>query len=248
MVDPVLMSLASVAVVSLVSFIGVITLVVNDRMIRNILPLLVGFSAGALLGDAFIHLIPEAAEGGFSASISLYILLGIVVSFIVEKIVHWKHKHTLAPASRPQPFAYMNLFGDAIHNFIDGAVVAASYLVSVPIGIATTIAVVFHEIPQEIGDFGVLLHGGFSRKKALFWNFISALFAVFGAVVSIFISTYIESSLPVMVAFAAGGFVYIAGADLIPELHKKNDIRNSIIQFLSITLGIATMYLLVFIE
>ncbi len=249
MSDPILFSLLSVVVVSLISFVGVLTLVLKDIVLKRILLILVGFSAGALLGDAFIHLFPEVVESsGFGLNISLYVLSGIVLFFIIEKVVHWRHCHIPTSKEHPHPFAYMNLFGDALHNFIDGLIIAASYLVSVPVGIATTIAVIFHEIPQEIGDFGVLIHGGFSKKKALLLNFLSAAVAIFGAIVAIVISSYVEQSITFFAALAAGGFIYIAGSDLIPELHKKFTIKSSIVQLISILVGMGVMYFLILLE
>ena len=238
------MSLLSVVVVSLVSFIGVLTLVLKDVTIKKFMLYFVGFSAGALFGDAFLHLLPEIAESGITTTVSLCILSGVVVSFVIEKVIHWRHCHIPASKKHPHPFAYMNLFGDAVHNFIDGLIITASYMVSIPVGIATTIAVIFHEIPQEIGDFGVLLQGGFSKKTALILNFVTATTAIVGVIVALLLSSYIQTSVVYIAAFAIGGFIYIAGSDLIPELHKKFSIRSSIFQIASILLGIAVMYAL----
>lgn len=249
MLDPLSLSILSVIAVSLISFIGVVTLVAKEITIRKILIYFVGFSAGALLGDAFIHLIPEIVEkSGFGLNISLFVLLGIVASFSIEKIIHWRHCHIPTSRKHPHPIAYMNLFGDVVHNFIDGLIIAASYIVSVPVGMATTFAVVFHEIPQEIGDFGVLLHGGFTKKKALIFNFISALTSVAGALVAISLNFYLQNSIILLVAFAAGSFIYIAGTDLIPELHKKFTIKSSIFQVAAIILGIAVMYWMLLLD
>ena len=175
-------------------------------------------------------------------------MLGICTSFVIEKFVHWRHCHIPSSKKHPHTFAYMNLFGDAVHNFIDGLIIAASYMVSVPIGIATTIAVVFHEIPQEIGDFGVLLHGGFSKNKALMLNFLTAATAIAGALIALAVSAQIEGSIVFLASFAAGGFIYIAGADLIPELHKRFTIKSSIGQIIALLLGMGVMYLLIFLE
>ncbi|MBI5354886.1 MAG: ZIP family metal transporter, partial [Candidatus Aenigmarchaeota archaeon] len=168
-------ALASVFVVSVISLIGVATLSINAERLRGILVYLVSFSAGAFFGDVFFHLLPEAAKNGFTFSVSLYAISGISFSFVVEKIIRWRHCHLPTTEEHPHPFAMMNLVGDSIHNFIDGVIIAASYLVSVPLGIATTLAVVFHEIPQELGDFGILLHGGFGKRKAVLYNFLTAL-------------------------------------------------------------------------
>ncbi|MBI2173329.1 MAG: ZIP family metal transporter [Candidatus Aenigmarchaeota archaeon] len=243
-----LLAIGSVILVSLISFVGVLVISVKERSLKKPLLYLVGFSAGALLGDAFIHLLPEAVEAGFSAEISLYILSGIIASFAVEKIVRWRHCHVPISKSHPHPFAYMNLFGDTVHNFIDGLIIGASYLASIPAGIATTIAVVFHEIPQEIGDFSVLLHGGFTKKKAVALNFIVALTAVLGAAVALFFGSLTGGSITFLVSFAAGGFVYIAAADLIPELHKKISVKSSILEIIVITTGIFVMYGLLFLK
>ena len=247
MSDPVTLSLLSVILVSVVSFAGVLTLVLKDVTIRKFLLYFVAFSAGALFGDAFIHLLPEVTADGFTTNISLYILSGVIVSFLVEKGVHWRHCHIPSSKKHPHTFAYMNLFGDAVHNFIDGLIIAASYMVSAPIGIATTIAVVFHEIPQEIGDFGVLLQGGFSKNKALALNFLTAATSIAGALIALAVSAYIEGSIIFLASFAAGGFIYIAGADLIPELHKKFSVRSSIGQIAALLLGMGVMYVLLFI-
>ncbi|HJW97214.1 MAG TPA: ZIP family metal transporter [archaeon] len=241
-----LYSLLSVILVSMISLIGVFTLAIKDSTLNKILLYFVSFSAGALLGDAFIHLLPETIkDAGFTVQISSVILFGIVFSFVVEKVVQWRHCHLPVSEQHPHPFAYMNLFGDGVHNFIDGLIIGASYIASAPIGIATTLAVIFHEIPQEIGDFGVLLHGGFKKRKALFMNFLTALTAVAGTVVALFIGA-VEGAHPYLLAFAAGGFIYIASTDLIPELHRKNVCegfsRDAFVQMVFLVLGMAVMY------
>ena len=211
---------------------------------------MVSFSTGALFGGAFIHLLPEVvSETGFTLSVSLYALSGILFSFIIEKFVHWRHCHHPEHIhEHVHSFALMNLYGDSVHNLIDGLIIGASYLVSIPAGIATTIAVILHEIPQEIGDFGVLLHGGFSRKKALLLNFATALTAVVGAIIALAIGAYTEHLTNFLVPFAAGSFIYIAGSDLIPELHKETSVKRSLGQLLALILGILIMTLFVFFE
>ena len=242
-------SLASVLIVSLISFVGLLTLTIKADKLKKILLYMVSFSAGALFGDAFIHLLPEAVEEiGFGLNISIYVLLGIGFFFIIEKFIHWRHCHIPSSEEHVHPFAMMNLFGDGVHNFIDGLIIAASYLVSIPVGIATTLAVILHEIPSEIGDFGVLLHGGFSKGKALFYNFVTALAAVLGAIVSLSISSYVENITVFLIPFAAGGFIYIAGSDLIPELHKEVEVKKSLLQFVAIVLGVLVMFLLLFLD
>jgi|TARA_B100001971_G_scaffold215101_1_gene257513 zinc and cadmium transporter len=242
MLDIWIYSLISVIIVSLISFVGILTISIKADKLNKILLYMVSFSAGALFGDVFIHLLPEVVEEtGFSLWISFYLMFGIAFSFIVEKFIHWRHCHIPTSKEHVHPFAMINLFGDAVHNFIDGVIIGASYLVSIPVGIATTIAVILHELPQEIGDFGVLLYGGFSKWKALFFNFITALTAVFGAVVSLLISLYVENITTVLVPFAAGTFIYIAGSDLIPELHKEVEVKKSLLQFIAIVFGVLVM-------
>jgi len=238
-------TIGSVIIVSLLSFIGVLTLSIKHEKLEKFLIYLVSFSTGALFGGAFIHLIPEAVERtGFTSLLSLYILSGIIAFFVIEKFIHWRHCHIPTSKQHKHHLSIMNLVGDAFHNLLDGLIIGASYLASIPVGIATTLAVIFHEIPQEIGDFGVLLYGGFSKKKALFMNFITALTAVLGAVISLIIGNYTENLTLFLVPFAAGGFIYIAGSDLLPELHKECSSRISFLQLIFFIIGIAIMFLL----
>jgi zinc and cadmium transporter len=243
-----LYSLLSVILVSLVSLIGLLTFKISERTLRRILIYFVSFSVGGLLGDAFIHLLPQAIAINDGVSLSLYILSGIIISFGVEKFIHWRHCHIPTSKSHPHPFALMNLVGDSVHNFIDGLIIGASYLASVQIGIATTIAVIFHEIPQEIGDFGILIHGGFKRKRALMMNFVTALTAIAGTVLSLAVGTYVQGLTNFLIPFAIGSFVYIASSDLIPELHKETDPKKSVLQLVSLLIGIAIMYLFLAFE
>jgi len=242
-------ALISVFIVSLISFVGVITLVLRPQNLQKILLYLVSFSTGALLGGAFLHLLPDIVQKkGFTLFISYSVLGGIIFSFLVEKVIHWRHNHSLPQAGRPASYAYMNLFGDGVHNFIDGLIIGASYLLSFNLGISATLAIIFHEIPQEIGDFGVLVHGGFSVKRALWVNFLTALTAVAGTIVSLILGGYLENITYFLVPFAAGGFLYIAGTDLIPELHKEEKISKSLGQLAGILAGIGVMSLLLWLE
>jgi len=243
-----LYSILSVVIVSLFSLIGIFALSIRVEKLKKILILLLAFSAGALMGDAFIHLIPEIVnEAGFGLNVALYVLSGILLFFILEKVIHWQHCHMPITKNHVHPFAKMNLLGDSLHNFIDGLIIAASYMINIPTGIATTIAVVVHEIPQEIGDFGVLLHGGYTKGKALLLNFGTALLAVLGAVVALLMGS-IDGIEVVLTGIAAGGFIYIAGSDLIPELHKETAVSKSIGQIIAFILGILVMVALILIE
>lgn len=238
-----LYSLASAFIVSLVALIGIFTLGIKIEKLKKTLIYLVSFSAGALLGDAFIHLLPELAElaGGFTARVSIYVLLGILIFFILEKLVYWQHCHMPITKTHVHEFTYMILIGDLIHNFLDGLILAGSYLISIPVGVATSIAVFLHEIPQEIGEFGILIHGGFSKKKALLLNFATALTILLGVIAGLSLARFFASIEMYLIALAIGGFIYIAGSDLIPELHKETDTKISLMQILAFIIGILIM-------
>ena len=249
MLDVWFYTIASVLVVSLISLIGILTFSIKADKLKTFLIYFIAFSAGALFGDAFLHLLPELVEEhGMSLMTSGLILGGIALFFVMEKLIHWQHCHIPITEEHAHPFAIMNLVGDGVHNFLDGLIIGASYLVSLPVGIATTIAVALHEIPQEIGDFGVLLHGGFSKTKALGVNFITALSAVVGAVVALLASAYFENLELFLVPIAIGGFIYIAGSDLIPELHKEFTVKKALLQLLAFVAGILVMAALLLLE
>lgn len=236
----------STFLVSLLSFVGVFTLSLKKEILKKALFYFVALSIGGLMGGAFLHLLPEAVEKFGNGDSFLAVLGGFFLFMIVEKIIHWRHCHE---GDCPvHTFAYMNLLGDGIHNFIDGLVIAASFMVNLGVGIATTMAVFLHEIPQEIGDFGVLLYAGVKTKKALLYNFLSAVTAVAGGVFGFYLLSYTETFSKYLIAFAAGGFLYIAASDLIPEIRKENSIKKSAIIFAIIFLGILAMYLIKFLE
>lgn len=237
----------SVIIVSLISLIGVVALPIKAKKLNRLLIYLISFSAGAILGDTFIHLLPEISDS-FSISKSIFILAGILIFFILEKFIHWHHCHPESIASHTPVLAYTNLFGDALHNLIDGLIIAASYMASIPTGIATTVAVCLHEIPQEIGEFGVLIHSGFSKTKALLMNLASASLAIIGSLIGLVLSNLIENVTSILIPITIGSFIYIAGSDLIPEIHKETNVKRSIIQFISLIAGILVMFLLLFLE
>lgn len=249
MVSTYLFVFVSILAVSLVSLIGILALSLRASFLNASVFALVSLSVGALVGDAFFHLIPEAYSEGDSFLTSIFIIGGILVFFVIEKFLHWHHHHGLeAVEPATHPVGKMILVSDGVHNFIDGLIIGASFLISPEIGIATTIAVILHEIPQEIGDYGVLIHAGYSKTKALFFNFVSALFAFLGAGVSLLLGLQSESFAGILLPFAAGGFIYIAMTDLIPELHKEKGLKTSAIQLVAILVGIAAMASLLLIE
>ncbi|XOU94037.1 MAG: ZIP family metal transporter [Candidatus Kerfeldbacteria bacterium] len=242
-------TLLSVFVVSLVSLIGILTLSANMERLKKSLLFLVSFAAGSLLGGAFIHLLPEAfANATYEYTTPFLILAGIVMFFMLEKYLHWRHCHEPTTENHPHPLAINNLVGDGLHNFIDGMIIAGSFMVSIPLGIATTIAVLLHEIPQEIGDFGILIYAGYSKVKALLFNYLSATLAILGAIAVLLMGDHFANAEEYIIPLTIGGFIYIATADLIPELKKEENLKKSILQMISFLFGIGIMALLLFIE
>ena len=242
-------ALISVFVVSIVALIGIVTLWLRMSLLKRIVLLMVSFSAGALLGDVFFHLLPEVVgEWWWPISASLRILWWICFGLITEKVIRRNHCHMPVTKEHHHPLAIMNLVWDMVHNLIDGLIIGASYLVSIPVGIATTLAVVLHEIPQEIWDFGVLVHGGFSKKRALLLNFVTAMTAVIGVILAFVLYRYVDGMVAMLIPFAAGTFIYIAGSDLIPELHKENKLSQTLPQLAFFLLGIWVMSTLLLLE
>ncbi len=233
--------LIAVIIVSLISILGIF-IFMKEKIMKRALFLLVSFAAGTFLGVAFLDLLPEALEKGFTGSIPIFILLGILSFFVLEKFLYWHHHHT--GEEEVHGFTYLNIIGDGIHNFLDGAIIAISFMNSTALGIASTIAVIAHEIPQEIGDFAILIYGGFSKAKALVYNFLTALTAVIGALVTYFYSTAVESSNTYIIAFVVGAFTYIASTDLIPEIHKEKNLKKSFLQFVLMVLGIFLIFVI----
>lgn len=230
----------STSLISLGSLAGIFTLLLKEEKLNSILLFLVSLSAGALIGGAFIHLLPEAANNFKSEQLFLVVLSSFVLFFLVEKILHWRHCHQ--GECEKHSFGILNLFGDSIHNFMDGLVLAGAFLTDVNLGIVTALAVGLHEIPQEIGDFGVLLYAGFKKKKALIVNFLVALMVVVGGIVGYLFSFLIEDIVGYLLAFAAGGFIYIAASDLMPEIRNETSLKKSLISFMVFIAGIILMF------
>ena len=230
--------LISVFLISAISLVGVLTLSLKEKILNKVLFVLIAVAAGTLLGVAFLDLIPEAIESG-GQNVFLYVLSGIVAFFVLERFIFWHHCHD--GKCDVHAFSYLNLVGDGVHNLLDGMVIAAAYLVSIPLGVTTTIAIALHEIPQEVGDFAILIYGGFGRKKALFYNFLSALAAFLGVALAYLFSSS-AGFFTFVLAFAAGGFIYIASADIMPELQKEMEFRKSLLQLLCLIGGIVLMW------
>ncbi|HEX5648596.1 MAG TPA: ZIP family metal transporter [Steroidobacteraceae bacterium] len=227
-------------------------LTLGDARRAALLPHLVSFATGTLLGAAFLGLIPHALDAaGANAThrVGLALLLGIMLFFLLEKLVLWRHchddpceAHSPSHASRDRASANLILVGDTFHNLLDGVLVAAAFMTDPHLGIVTALAVFAHEIPQEVGDLAILLHGGFSRRRAMTLNLVSSLTSVVGGVIAYFaLSTALEL-LPYALAFAAASFIYVAVADLIPGLHRRVDMRAGVEQVVFIALGVALVY------
>ena len=221
---------------SLVAFVGGLLAIAKAEKIFRAAHFVVSFAVGALLGVAFLELIPEALEhGGEVGTIAPFLLAGVIIFFILEKFLFWYHCHD--KQCQAHTYTYLILWGDFLHNFIDGVIIALAFMADVKLGIMTSIAVIFHEIPQEISDFGILIHGGFAKSKALFYNYIVALSVVPGAILTYFLRSYLEPFIPMALALIAGNFIYIAIADLMPELHEASTLRHSMAQILLIIAG-----------
>jgi len=233
--------LLATVIMGLLSLVGIITFILKKDFVDRILILLVGFSAGALIGGAFINILPEAISEFPSPYTSFYILIGFVCFFVLERYLHWRHCHD--DTCKVHAFTYLNLVGDGLHNFIDGLVIAVAFLANPGLGLMTTLAIVCHEIPHELGNFCVLVYGGFSRKKALIMNFIFSLTAIAGGLIGYFMGGLIHNLPVFLLPFTAGGFIYVAASDLIPEIHNQPDIRRANWSFLTFMLGIGIIWL-----
>ncbi|MBP6003968.1 MAG: ZIP family metal transporter [Pyrinomonadaceae bacterium] len=230
---------ASGILMSLIAVVGGATFfVLGDRMERFLLPL-VAFSAGALIGGAFFHLIPASLQKtGISLTLFVWVLIGFSLFFALEQFLHWHHCRK-AEATCKKPLTYLILFGDGLHNFIGGMAIAGTFLLDIRLGIAAWLAAAAHEIPQELGDMGVLLYGGWSKNQALVFNFLSSLTFLAGGLVVYFVSYQFDISF--LIPFAAGNFIYIGATDLIPEVNKHGSLSVNVKHFLSFIIGLGFM-------
>jgi zinc and cadmium transporter len=248
--------------IGLVSLAGVVTLSLGRARLERALFLLVSFAVGAMLGGALLHLLPEAYERlGSGPLTGALALTGILGFFVLEKFLHWRHQHGVPAAvdlesehvdhhhAHGTPLATLNLAGTVAHNLIDGAIVAAAYLASIPTGLVTTMAVILHEIPQEIGNFGVLVYGGYAPRRALLYNFLAGLVGLVGAGIALVIGQRVPGFADALLPLTAGAFLYIAGSDLIPELNLRHSYpaSKSVGQLVMMVLGVAVVAIPLFL-
>jgi zinc and cadmium transporter len=256
------------------SLVGIFLISINEKKLDKLLFFLVAFATGTILATALFDLIPEAihhleelnAEGAglTENTVFIFVMLGYIVFFIIERFIYWFHGHAheqdnqfvcyenvsgqvkkeISGDKKVQNFAMLNLLGDGLHNFLDGVIIVVAFLTGINTGIIITLAVLFHELPQEIGDFGILLYGGFTKKRALLFNFSSAMIALLGGVFALILSSILETFNLFFLAFSGGGFLYLATTELMPELLKKAKLKKSIIQALIFLGGVSLIFLL----
>ncbi len=244
-----LYTLIATFLVSLSSFIGIFTISLNEKTLHKVLTILVAYSAGTILGAALFDLLPEAVKLVDETLVYPIIAFGFVFFLLLERTLYWYHGHGHGHEfgdgeGVTKNFAYLNLIGDFIHNFIDGMIIAASFANSVTLGVATAIAVVFHELPQEMGDYGILVYAGMERRRALILNFLASTSVVVGGVFGSFFLGMVANLEGYMVAFSAGAFIFLSASELIPEMHEENDRGKALIQLFVLILGMLTIYML----
>jgi zinc and cadmium transporter len=227
--------------VSLFSLVGIALLSLKKKTMDNLVFIILSFATGSLLAATFFDLLPEAIEGLDTNMVFTLTLAAMLVFFVIERLVHWHHEHH-EHGEHEKPVGYLVIIGDSVHNFFDGVAIAASFMASPQLGITTTFAIMLHEIPQELSDFTLLTYAGFSSKKALLLNLLSGLVAVIGAVTFFYLAEYVEKIEFYGLAFAAGGFLYIACTDLLPELHKEEKTTKSVLQLVAMLAGIVMIW------
>ncbi len=238
-----LCALVSTTLVSIISLIGIALLALKAERLQRILLLLMSFSVGALLGNAFFHLVPESYFHLPSVHLASWlILVGFLFFFLIDQLLHSHQNGKTLAKSNIKTYGYLSLYADGVHNFTDGILIGAAWLFSPELGLATTVSVVLHEIPQEISDFGILLKAGFTRKKALLYNFFAATSAILGTVLALWLGHKVEHFSIYILPIAAGGFVYLAAASLLPEVLKNTQKRNWFIYIFFVLLGLGMMY------
>jgi len=244
--SPLFWIIISTVTISLISWIGLLILFLREDLLKKIILVLVAFSAGSLIGGAFLHLLPEAIEEmGVESNVFLLAIFGFLIFFLLEQFISWHHCHK-TPCEHKKPVTYLILIADAVHNFIDGLVIGAAFMVDIEIGLITVLVIAFHEIPQELGDFGILIHGGWKKIRALWFNFFSASTIIIGGLAAYFISATID--IVFLLPIAAGSFIYISAADLLPEIKHHENIWKNILHFMAFIVGILLIYGLGFVK
>lgn len=230
------------SLISLTALGGAATLLLKRHKLQKILFALVSLSAGTMLGAAFFHLLPEALEDLPAELALLYVLFSFLGFYLIEKFLLWHHCHGEDCEFEGKTYGHMNLIGDSVHNFIDGLIIAVAFIADPMLGIVTAIAVASHELPQEIGDFGVLLHAGWEYKKALIANFAVSLTVVLGGLVGYLLADASAELAHSLMPVAAGAFLYVASADLLPELRQHRGHKKSVISLSLLAAGLFLMY------
>lgn len=224
---------------SVIAMVGSVTLLLKESTLQRLLLPLVAFSAGSLLGGAFFHMIPAAAARmPQEVVLFVWVLLGFSLFFAIEQFLHWHHCHKAAVECR-RPLTYLILIGDGLHNFLGGLAIGGIFLMDIRLGVFAWLAAAAHEVPQELGDFAVLVHGGWRKGQALLYNLFSGLTFLVGGIVAYAASPHIDTSF--LVPFAAGNFIYIGASDLVPEVNKHGDLRANAVHFAAFVVGVALM-------
>jgi len=231
--------IAAGVVMSAIAMVGSVTLVLKPATLDRLLLPLVAFAAGSLVGGAFFHMIPAAVvEIGDMLNVGILVVAGFTVFFLLEQLLHWHHCHRSSSDCK-QPLTYLILIGDGLHNFLGGLAIAGTFLIDIRLGITSWLAAAAHEVPQELGDFGVLVHGGWSRRRALIFNVLSGLTFLLGGLVTYALSFQMDVSW--LIPFAAGNFLYIGASDLVPEVNKHHDLKANAVHLLAFVLGLALL-------
>lgn len=225
-----------------IALVGSVTLLLDDRTLERLLLPLVAFAAGSLMGGAFFHMLPAAVaeSGAFTLGVMVWLLVGFSGFLVMEQFLHWHHGHL--PGSHPEPLTYLVLLGDGVHNLMGGMAVASAFLVDIRLGMVTWLAAAAHEVPQELGDFGVLVHGGWPKHRALLFNFLSGLTFLAGSLLAYVASFRVDITF--LLPLAAGNFLYIAASDLVPEVNHDHGMARNLVHAGSFLMGLALLYML----
>jgi len=246
--NPFFLTLLATIGIAAVALSGSLLLFFKDSILKRISLYLLALAAGALLGTAFLHILPEVVEGGIPENGFLILLGGFLFFYIGEKLLHLHHGIQGADEHSPRALGVLSLSADAVHNFVDGIILAVAFLVDIRLGLITAAAVALHELPQEIAEFGVLLYAGFSKRRALFLNFLSATTVILGGVVGFLFQEIFIAFIPYVLLFAAGSFLYIGASDFVPEFKKERNPKRALGLSLIFFFGIFLMWIFTFVE